>query len=29
MKEKFVNEAYNIAKERYAAYGIDTDKVLD
>jgi len=29
MKEKFVNEAYQIAKERYAAYGVDTDKVLD
>ncbi len=29
MKEESVKKAYEIAKERYAAVGIDTDKVLD
>ena len=29
MKEKFVLKAYEIAKERYAALGVDTDKVLE
>ena len=29
MKEQLVNEAYRIAKERYAVYGIDTDSVLN
>lgn len=29
MKEQLINDAYQIAKERYAAYGIDTDKVLN
>ncbi len=28
MKEHLVNEAYKIAQERYAAYGIDTESVL-
>ena len=28
MKES-VKKAYELAKERYAAYGIDTEKVLD
>ena len=28
MKESTINQAYAIAKERYAAYGIDTEKVL-
>ncbi|WP_431605304.1 hypothetical protein, partial [Duncaniella dubosii] len=27
MKEESVKKAYEIAKERYAAVGIDTDKV--
>ena len=29
MKEELVNKAYEIAKERYAAVGVDTDKVLE
>ena len=29
MKEELVNKAYEVAKERYAAVGVDTDKVLD
>ena len=29
MKEEFVKKSYEIAKERYAALGIDTDKVLE
>lgn len=29
MKEKLINQAYEIAKERYANIGIDTDKVLE
>lgn len=29
MKEELINKAYEIAKERYAALGVDTDKVLD
>ena len=29
MKESNISQAYAIAKERYAAYGIDTEKVLD
>ena len=29
MKDQLVNEAYRIAKERYAVYGIDTDSVLN
>ena len=29
MKEELINKAYEIAKERYAAIGIDTDKVLE
>lgn len=29
MKEELITKAYEIAKERYAAIGIDTDKVLD
>ena len=29
MKEKFVLKAYEIAKERYAALGVDTDMVLE
>lgn len=28
MKESAINQAYNLAKERYAAIGIDTEKVL-
>ena len=28
MKEQTVRDGYRIAKERYAYYGIDTDKVL-
>lgn len=27
MEEKLINQAYEIAKERYANIGIDTDKV--
>ena len=29
MKEELVNKAYEIAKERYAAVGVDTDKAMD
>ena len=29
MKENLIQKAYEIAKERYAAIGVDTDKVLD
>ncbi len=29
MKEDAVKKAYEIAKERYAAIDVDTDKVLD
>ncbi|HBB07132.1 MAG TPA: L-rhamnose isomerase, partial [Bacteroides sp.] len=29
MKEELVKKAYDIAKERYAAVGVDTDKVLE
>lgn len=29
MKEQTVEKAYAIAKERYAAYGVDTDKVVE
>ena len=29
MKEELILKAYEIAKERYAALGIDTDKVLE
>lgn len=29
MNEKLITEAYRIAKERYAAVGVDTDKVLE
>ena len=29
MNEKLVNQAYEIAKERYANIGVDTDKVLE
>ena len=29
MKEELINKAYEIAKERYAALGVDTDKVLE
>ncbi len=29
VKESLVLKAYEIAKERYAAYGVDTDKVLE
>ena len=29
MKEELVKKAYEIAKERYAAVGVDVDKVLD
>lgn len=29
MKENHVQKAYEIARERYAAVGVDTDKVLD
>ena len=28
MKEGTIRKAYEIAKERYAALGVDTDKVL-
>ena len=28
MKDQFVLKAYEIAKERYAALGVDTEKVL-
>lgn len=29
MKEKLIEKAYEIAKEQYAAYGVDTDKVVE
>ncbi len=29
MKEKLIEKAYEIAKEQYAEYGVDTDKVVD
>ena len=29
MKETLIHQAYEIAKERYAELGIDTEKVLD
>lgn len=29
MKEELINKAYEIAKERYAAVGIDTEKVME
>ena len=29
MKEELIRKAYEIARERYAAVGVDTDKVLD
>jgi L-rhamnose isomerase len=29
MKKKFIEKAYEMAKEQYAAIGVDTDKVLD
>ena len=29
MKEETIKKAYEIARERYAAIGVDTDKVLD
>ena len=29
MKQTLIEKAYEIAKERYAAIGVDTDKVLD
>ena len=29
MKEELIKKAYDIAKERYATLGIDTEKVLD
>ena len=28
MKEELINKAYEIAKERYAAVGVDTEKVM-
>ena len=28
MKEELINKAYEIAKERYAALGLDVEKVL-
>ena len=28
MKEELVKKAYEVAKERYAAVGVDTEKVL-
>ena len=28
MKEELVRKAYEVAKERYAAIGVDTEKVL-
>ena len=28
MKQELINKAYEIAKERYAEFGIDTEKVL-
>ena len=29
MKESLIHQAYEIAKERYAELGIDTEKVLE
>ena len=29
MKEQLINNAYSIAKERYASIGVDTDKAMD
>ena len=29
MKQNLIEKAYEIAKERYAAIGVDTDKALD
>ena len=29
MKETNIHQAYEIAKERYAALGVDTEKVID
>ena len=29
MKEELIKKAYEIARERYAAIGVDTDKVLE
>ena len=29
MKEELVNKAYAVAQERYAAIGVDTEKVLN
>ena len=29
MKEELIRKAYEIARERYAAVGVDTDKVLE
>ncbi len=29
MKQSLIEKAYEIAKERYAAIGVDTDKALD
>lgn len=29
MKEELVKKAYEVAKERYAAIGVDTEKVLE
>lgn len=29
MKEELIVKSYEIAKERYAALGVDTDKVLE
>ena len=29
MKEELINKAYEIAKERYAVVGVDTEKVME
>ena len=29
MKEELINKAYEIAKERYAALGLDVEKVME
>ena len=29
MKETHIHQAYEIARERYAALGVDTEKVID
>ena len=29
MKEELVKKNYEVAKERYAALGVDTDKAID